>query len=374
MRTSCLSGRPLAAAAAALLVAGCQQPDRPNPFEPEVGARAVVTIGPDGGTVSLPPGVSLEFPAGALSGPVSIGVSELANKPFPSVAGKPLPGTAFRVEVPAGTHLTQPARVALTVDPASVGEDEDVRLALGVRREDGSVPVFTGTYDAATGLLRAEISEVGDLAAVVVYDAVPVVFGAAPAFSGGPLPTPDAPDVVGPTVSVRDGVSFSASCGPASRSCRTAGILQVWADEVVQERLGHRLALVNPAVEGTIDFISFDEHGVPLEVSASLTFGGELRARLRKGVMGHRLDAGLRTSTWNEAEPTGLLVEGNELVIETMTRWDGEQLTGERVAFEVAQIGTSASLKLRFELPIRFTDIDGGETEGTIVAHVRLRR
>jgi hypothetical protein len=334
----------------------------------------VVTIGPEGGTVSLPPGVSLEFPAGALSGPVSIGVSELANRPFPSVAGRPLPGTAFRVEVPDGTYLTQPARVALTVDPAVVGDDEDVRLALGVRREDGSVPVFTGTYDAATGLLRAEISEIGDLAAVVAYDAVSVAFGAAPSFSGGAFPTPHAPDVAGPTVSVRDGVSFSVSCGPASRTCRTAGTLQLWADDVVRKRLGHQLALVNPSVEGVIDFISFDEHGVPLEVSGSLLFGGELRARLRNGVMGHQLEAGLRTGTWNKGEPTGLVVDGSELVIETMTREDGEVLTGERVAFQVTQIGNSASLNLRFEIPIRFADTDGGETEGSIVAHLRLRR
>jgi hypothetical protein len=123
-----------------------------------------------------------------------------------------------------------------------------------------------------------------------------------------------------------------------------------------------------------IDFISFDEDGIPLEISGSLTFGGELRARLRNGVMGHPLNAGLRTGTWNVADPTGLSVDGNELVIETMTRWDGELVTGERVAFQVAQIGTSASLKLRFELPITFSDIDGGETEGTIVAHLRLRR
>jgi len=339
-----------------------------------VGAQAVVTIGTEGGTVSLPPGVSLEFPAGALSGPVSIAVSELANKPFPSVAGRPLPGTAFRVEVPDGTHLTQPARVALAVDPAVVGESEEVRLALGVRRADGSVPVFTGTYDVTTGLLRAEISEIGDLAAVVAYDAVPVTFGAAPTFSGGVLPTPDVPVVSGPTVSVRDGVSFSASCGPTSRSCRTAAMLQVWADDVVGERLGHQLALVNPVVEGAIDFISFDEDGVPLEISGSFTFSGELRARLRNGVMGHALEAGMRTGTWNEGEPTGLVVDGNELIVETMTRWDGEVLTDERVAFQVAQIGTSASLKLRFELPVRFTDVDGGETEGTIVADLRLRR
>ena len=192
MRISCPSVRLPTIAAIAILLPGCQQADQLLPFDLGEVESATVTIGPNGGTVTLPPALSLDFPSGAVGGSVSVQVSRRTDSPFPDDAGEVVPGTAFYVE-PVGTLLSSPVRVQVAVDPDLVGEGDAVRLSLAVERQDGSVVTFLGNMDLTNGVLTAEIEELGALAAVISNDAIPVSLTAPPSLGGGTIPQPSPP-------------------------------------------------------------------------------------------------------------------------------------------------------------------------------------
>ena len=78
------------------LVAGCEQVDQAHPLDVMAGQPVSRSIGPEGGVVSIPPGFSIEFPAGAFPQSVFVPVTpRVASSPFPDDAGAVVPGTAF---------------------------------------------------------------------------------------------------------------------------------------------------------------------------------------------------------------------------------------------------------------------------------------
>ncbi|MDX1494151.1 MAG: hypothetical protein R3253_08840, partial [Longimicrobiales bacterium] len=163
------------AAALSLLLVGCQQSDQALPFELAEGEGAELTVGTTGGTVSLPPAFSIDFPSGSLGGPVTVAVTPRIGAPFPGDEGTPVPGTAFDIG-PVGTPLAAPARIRLAVDPALLEVGEDVRLALALVQEDGSVVTYDGAYDLTNGVLVADVDQLG---AVAVLTAGVLSFGRA---------------------------------------------------------------------------------------------------------------------------------------------------------------------------------------------------
>jgi hypothetical protein len=153
-----------------MLLSGCLQGDQTLPFDVGGDGSAQVDIGDSGGVVSLLPAIAILFPAGSFAGVVTV---QPLDGPFPDAAGVPVLGTAFDIE-PAGTTLAVPARVELNVPIGGLQPGDEVRLAVGVARSDGSVVAFQGTYDITNGILTAEIDELGPVAAIVFADAIPV--------------------------------------------------------------------------------------------------------------------------------------------------------------------------------------------------------
>jgi hypothetical protein len=354
------------------LLVACQPTDQELPFALAPGESVNVQIGTGGGTVSLPPSFSLDVPQGALTSAVAVEVSQLLSGPFPSTAGLAVPGTAYDLQ-PVGTVLSEPARVEIKVAPGALGEGEDVRMSVGVARADGSVRTYSGIYDVTNGVLTAEIDELGPVAAVVTADAIAVTAGLPDALPGGSFPPPPSP--VGPAPAPGDFGEFNATCSPEARQCYSSGLIRLWADEIVQRRIGEELFLVGPTVETNLAFISFDTNGIPTEITGSIAIDGDLRARFNSSVNSYSLDEGLRTGRETEPAPTSLQVTGNIMVIgETTNESTGALELDEELEFGITGIGTSEMLIIRLEADVTFTNADNSEEIGMIIADVRLRR
>ncbi len=363
--------RLLSVAVLAVVVNGCQQADQTLPFELAEGEGATSTIGSSGGTISVPPAFSLEFPAGSLTGSVSVEVTPRISGPFPGDAGTAVPGSAYDVG-PVGTMLVEPATIEIAVDPALLEAGDDVRLSVAVLRQDQSVATFPGTYDLTNGVLRAEIDELGPIAAVVSLDVIAVATGAPPALGGGSIPQPSAPAPSGAAPAPPGGIEFSASCAPDVRQCFSSGIIKIWADQTVQDRMGEELYLLVPEVDVHLDFLNF-VNGIPTEVQGTASVGGDLRARFNSAVTGYELDDAVTTGPSASPVPTALQVAGSVMIFGQTTTTGGGVEFSEEVEFGVTGIGTTEMMTIRVESEVNFDNDDGTTTTGIVVAHIRLR-
>jgi hypothetical protein len=380
MSNSCPLKRIAVAAALSLSFAGCQQSDQQLPFQIAPGEGATVQIGPAGGVVSLPPSFSLEIPANALTSPTSVDVAQLISGPFPADAGVPVPGSAYEVG-PVGTTLAAPAVVRIKVDPALVAAGSETLLSVAVRRGDGSVRTYGGTFDLTNSMLVAEVDELGAMAAVVARDAIAVLAGLPDSLTGGsfPLPPAPAPAPVGAAAAPSyGGVVFTASCSPSERQCFSSGLIRVWADDVVTDRLGDDLFLVDGSVDVDLEFFDFDGSGVPTSAVGTLTVTGDLRARFNSTIATYELAESSTTGSTTDPVPTSLRFEsGNVMVFGLTTSISGDIIEpnfDDAANFGVDGIGTSEMLILRVETELEFENSDGTFEYGLIVAYLRLRR
>lgn len=372
MRNYCPTGSLLAVLALAVLTAGCQQVDQQLPFDLAEGEGATVSLGPNGGTVSVPPSFSIDFPAGSLSGLTSVEVTPRTSAPFPADAGSSVPGSAYDVG-PVGTVLGAPAMVEIRVAPELLEAGDDLRLAVAVQRADQSVATFVGTYDFVNGVLRAEIDELGSVAAVVSLDAIPVALSAPPVLGGGTFPQPSAPAPSGPAPSSHGGLEFEAACSPEARQCFASGLIRIWADEVVRERMGDELFLLSPTVEVNLDFLAFDPSGFPTQVIGGLSVEGDLRARFSSGVTGYDINDGVTTGPTTAPQPTTVQVTTGIIYFGETTNTDLTVNVNEEVRYSITGIGTTEMMTIELEVGLRFANDVGPDTVGFITAQVRLR-
>jgi hypothetical protein len=364
--------RLLAVLAFAVLTAGCQQVDQRLPFDLAEGEGATVSIGPNGGTVSVPPSFSLDFPAGSLVGSTSVEVTPRISAPFPDDAGSPVPGSAYDVG-PVGTVLGEPATVEIRVAPELLEAGDDVRLAVAVQRADLSVAIFTGTYDLTNGVLRAEIDELGPVAAVVSLGAIPVALGAPPVLGGGTFPLPTAPAPSGPALSSHGGLEFEAACSPEARQCFASGLIRIWADDVVRERMGDELFLLSPTVAVNLEFLAFDPSGFPTQVIGGLSVEGDLRARFNSAVTGYDINDEVTTGPTTAPQPTSVLVTTGIMYFGETTNADLTVNVDEEVEYSITGIGTTEMMTIEVEAELEFENDDDTTTMGVVTAHVRLR-
>lgn len=372
MRTYSPPERLWTVALLGVLFAGCQQADQSLPFELDEGEGATTTIGPNGGTVTVPPTFSLTFPAGSLPTSTAVQIVPRISGPFSSDAGAPVPGSAFDV-APAGTPLSEPARVEIAVDPLLLEAGDDVRLSVAVMRDDGSVATFDATYDLTNGVLAAEIDELGPVAAVVSLDALSVGLGAPPALGGGSFPQPTPPAPGGPQTAQFGGIEFLADCSPDARQCFSSGLIRLWADDVVRSRLGDDLWFLSPTVSASLEFISFDAFGIPTQVFGAISVDGNLRARFNSAVTSVEMEDGASTGPGSTPQPTGLTVTGNVMVLDQTTTSSGSVEFNEQLAFGITGIGTSEMMTVEVEAEVEFDNDDGSVEIGIVTAHIRLR-
>jgi hypothetical protein len=356
-------------------LSGCQQSDQALPFEVDPAQLQTVSLNAAGGIVSVPPNFSLEFFPGTLAGSQTVTAQQRLTA-FPSAAGIVVPGTAFDVG-PAGTALSPsvPARVQIAVPAALLQAGQELALTVGLLRPDNSIVTGVTSYDVTNGLLTANLSELGPVAAVISNDAITVgSIASLPPLGGGAI-SPVSPNPVGPALApTRGGVEFSAECSPGERSCLTSGIAQLWVDDVVRERLGDDLVLVNTTVEASLEFFSF-RSAVPDSAVGYLRIDGDLRARINSVIASRKVGDEVTLYTGNGSDPynpdpTAISLSGSALTFEFTSRADDPQT----VEFDISGVGTSDLLTVQIEGTVDLANASGPPTVGKIVAQVRLRR
>ena len=365
------NSRPLGALALVGVLASCQQTDQQLPFELDGGGQQ--TIGISGGLISIPPSFSLEFPAGSLSGNTTV-TADIRLTAFPSTAGTVVPGFAYDLG-PVGTQLATPARVQIAVPPDLLEAGQDLSLAVALLTQGGSIVTQVTSYDLVNGFLTAYIDELGPVAAVVATDAIPVGdLSAIPSLGGGSMGPPvPAPTPVGPAgTHVPGSVAFNASCSTFEQRCFSSGIVSVWVDDVVRDRLGADIVLFNTTVDATFEFYAFNQSNVPTQAYGWLELDGELRTRLNSVVAGRRVGDEVEVFTGNGTSPSGTAVafSGNLMTLAQTSEDDPEVLE-----YSIAGIGTGEQLTVQFEGTINFSNPSPDPpTVGQIVVQVRLRR
>ncbi|MDX1494741.1 MAG: hypothetical protein R3253_11805, partial [Longimicrobiales bacterium] len=185
---------------------------------------------------------------------------------------------------------------------------------------------------------------------------------------------PAAPAPSGPAATSHGGVEFTAACAPDARRCFSSGVIRLWADDVVRQRLGDNIFLLSPEVSAALDFLSFDANGVPTELSGSISVNGKLRARLNSTVSRRTVNDGVTTGPSTTPTATPLEISGSVMVISQTTTLDGSIEFNEELEYAVTGIGTSEMLIVEVEAEIDFKNQDGSFTTGILTAHVRLRR
>lgn len=358
---------------------GCQQSDQLLPFEIDPTQAQTVSVTANGGIVSVPPNFSIEFFPGSLTGSQMVTAQQRLDA-FPSDAGGVVPGTAYDVG-PAGTALSPsaPARVQIAVPQALLEAGEELALTVALLQPGGSIVTDATTYDLSNGILTADVFELGPVAAVVAGDAIAIGdLADLPPLDGGaitpvsPAPAPGGPAAAPPTRP--DGVVFTAECSPGERSCFTSGIAKLWVDDDVRARLGDELILLNTAVDASIEFFAFNFASRPDSAVGYLRIDGDLRAKINQVVASRRVgdEVAIYTGNGTDAlnpQATGISISGGEISFEFTSQDDPEV-----IEFDITGVGTSDLLTIQVEGTMTFENASGPPTEGTIVAHVRLRR
>ena len=354
---------------------GCQQTDQTLPFEVDPTQARSISVSTGGGIVSVPPSFSIEFFSGTLPGSQTVTAQQRLTA-FPSDAGIVVPGTAFDVG-PAGTALNPsvPARVQISVPSALLPAGGDLALTVGQLRLDNSIVTGVTSYDVTNGLLTADVFELGPVAAVISTDVSAVGdLADLPMLVGGAI-TPVSPAPVGPALapSHADGVQFSASCSPGERSCLTSGIAQLWIDDVVRDRLGDEVVLLNTTVEASLEFFSFTT-AVPDSAVGYLRIDGDLRARINSVIATRNVGDEVAFYTGNGSDPYNPEATAVSLSGASMTFQFTSESDPETILFDISGVGTSDLLTIQVEGSIDFANASGPPTTGYIVAQVRLRR
>jgi hypothetical protein len=358
-----------------LALSGCQQSDQKLPFEVDPAQAQTVSVNAAGGIVSVPPSFSMEFFSGTLPGSLTV-TAQQRLAAFPSDAGIVVPSTAFDVG-PSGTALNPdvPARVHISVPSALLPSGQELALTVGLLRPDNSIVTGVTSYDLTNGLLTADVVELGPVAAVISNDAITVGDLASLLPLDGGAITPVSPAPVGPALAPTrvDGVQFTAECSPGERSCLTSGIAQLWVDDIVRDRLGDDIVLVNTTVEASLEFFSFTT-AVPDSAVGYLRIDGDLRARINSVIASRRVgdEVALHTGNGLDAynpDATAISISGSTVSFEFTSQDDPES-----VEFDVSGVGTSDLLTIQIDGEIEFTNASGPPTVGNLVAQVRLRR
>lgn len=232
--------RPIAVLALAGALAACEQTEQTLP----TGATqdpVTRTITSSGGTVSSSAGAAVSFPAGALVGSHEVTITPV-DAPASHPSGTPAASSAFEV-TPAGARLAQPATVELKLSSTS---DRAWLASVANRLPDGTIQeIGDANVDLGTGIVRAEISRLGTLIAVLPEPGAVIMASPLRSASIGSAPTSAA--ALAATAS--DG-TLRIACG-GGPGARCSGVELQVSENLLGSQVG-KAALLYPSVAGEL--------------------------------------------------------------------------------------------------------------------------
>lgn len=293
-----------------LVLGACDQQEQHLTFD-AAGATVTQTVPATGGTISTSAGASVAFPQGALTQATAITLTAGAQ-PASTASGTPVGTSSFRL-TPEGAELHKPAEVTLRIggNPADAWLASVLNTTPSAAQEIGAADV-----DLSAGLLRARVSTLGTLTAIVPEKAA--VVQAEPLASA--QRTTDLATRSAGASSFAATRSLEGRCGEAGNRCA----IRVQASESLHQ-LAQGIAVVFPSIRGRIDIAG-------ARASGKIALTGAFRTRLGKAGNGARIDV--------VVEPTP-----STLVTETATE---VVLTDVRVTASGAGMEGAQNVTLRF--------------------------
>jgi hypothetical protein len=358
-------------------LSACDQWSQDLPFEPDPLLVTQQSLGPAGGLVSHPLGLSLEFPRGALERATKITiVVPLDRNGFPgSPEGRLLKETYFSV-LPVELELLKPISVDVSVSAGDLEAEDQVRLGFATPSSGAAIRTDGVSFDLTSGILRGEVTSLGAMAAVVADNVIAVRPEAPPTLEGGtfadaasgvapPVGNAARADSIGRAYSA-DG-PFLVRCSHQGfvRRCFDSGTMDMWSSSEIQDRLGAQMVVLNPDVTGDLEFTNFVD-GVPTRAYGSLTVTGTLRVQLGQAVTSFSVDDTFVTN--GSSGGTDVTADGNSMTLHSTS-------TGTRtIEFAVRPSGTGEQLVVRGSKTVEFENEDGSTESATLFIDLRLRR
>jgi hypothetical protein len=170
----------------AAALTACDQKSQNLPFDLDPLSVTQQSIGPEGGLLSHPAGISIEFPRGALARTTKVSVTGgLPLSDFPgNPKGEILNGTYFNV-TPAQLELRKPISVDIAIAAAALAEGDRARLGFAIGLEEAEIRTEGVSFDITSGILRGSVNSLGAIAAVVSDNVIIVSSDPPPVLAGG---------------------------------------------------------------------------------------------------------------------------------------------------------------------------------------------
>jgi len=360
----------VALSAVTAVLASCIQEDQSLPFETDPNHTTVRSIGPSGGRISHPLGISLEFPPGALERAAQISLSVGGSLgEFPgSPEGTLIPGTFFQIS-PAALEVHQPVAVDVQVLSDSITSKDLVRLGIATENIDEPITTKGLSFDLTSGIMHGQLTALGAMAVIVADNALPVNTETPPLLGGGDIPPAGVSGASGSGASTNTTTTgaFEIQCGHTGRvrRCFGSGSMEFWASGEIQDRLSSDMLVLNPLAIGSLEFSDF-VNGVPTTATGSLSVQGTLRVQLGQAITSFEVDDVFVTN--GPGGKSAVTVSGGSITLHQTSK--GERTIG----FEIRPSGTGEQLIVRGERTVEFDNDDGTKTTATLFIDLRLRR
>ena len=353
----------------AVLVTGCDQVSQELPFDVDLDAPVAKTIGPEGGFISSPQGISIEFSQGSLTSSTQVQIIHQGDATlFPgSVDGEILSETVFQVQPMQA--LNAPANLNLRVLDRTLTLEEILRVGFATEGPEGPVMVEDVTYDLVSNVVRGPIENLGYVAVRVAEDVLTVGDGTPPTLGGG--------NFGGETGSTQTSLAtvsgstqrYLVNCGPTGNVPRCLGsdAIKMWASNEVGDRFGTQLVLVGPEIVGDLTFSDFVD-GNPTTVNGWIEVSGMMRVKIGQTVASYKIDQSLTTGEGSTASPSSMSVAFNQLTVAVTSEGSNEVME-----YEIGRQGTGQQLIVQVEEDIELENEDGSITNGKVIIHLRMR-
>ena len=253
---------------------GCEQESQELPFGPESPETVARTIGPEGGTISTPAGLSLVFGSGSLAQPTEITVLHRGGDDVgANVDGTIIGGTVFDVG-PSGAELGAPARLSLEVPRQSL-DAVNPRALTGVVVSGAERRYLSdASVDLTSGILKTDLPRLGTVAVRISDDVVSVG-------SGSTVPADRqriAAAFRAPVGANSHDASFTFACGDDGQpACSTTDAIDLTLSQELHDAINGCIEFIDPVISIDVTIQESSDPAVTGRASGTVAFSGTVK-------------------------------------------------------------------------------------------------
>lgn len=266
------------AALAFVAMLGCEQTSQELPLEPETGETVSRLVGPEGGAVSTPAGLSLDFRPGSLERATEITLTQRSGREVGAdVSGQVVEGTVFDVS-PSGTQLGAAARLSLQVPPETLDEVDPMALTAVLVSGAEVRYLSVASVDLRAGILKTDVPRLGTVGLRVSDDVVAVDPGSrANALLAAPLAA--AMDGAPAATAAGDRTAeFGMGCGAEGQpTCAETDAISLTLSQDLYDAFNGCVQFIDPEVRVELTLEQTDTQGATGRARGTVVFSGTVR-------------------------------------------------------------------------------------------------